>query len=182
MGLLDLFSFFRRKNDKRPRRIVVLGLDNAGKTTMLKAIAGEDALKVSPTKGFNVKSIETHGLTLTVWDIGGQRSIRSHWRNYLDSLDGLVFVIDSSDRGRREEEKSELYELLNEPKISKVPLLVLANKQDLIDSVPASEVAKQLDLQSIKSRPWSIQPCSATSSEGLSDGLAWLSKLLKKSS
>lgn len=76
-------------------RILLLGLDNAGKTTLLKMLANEtdDHMKTSPTRGFNVKTVQTDsGFRLNVWDVGGQRNIRPYWTNYLENADALVSI------------------------------------------------------------------------------------------
>merc|ERR1719254_293612 len=118
----------------------MLGLDNAGKTTILKKMSGEDISHIMPTQGFK----------LNVWDIGGQKTIRPYWSNYFESSDVLVYVIDSSDRRRLEESGVELRQLLAEDKLGGVPLLVFANKQDLLQAVPADEVVDALNLGVIK--------------------------------
>merc|ERR1719443_2031378 len=110
MGLLSLLR--RLKKDDKEARILVLGLDNAGKTTILKKLSDEDVSHIMPTQGFNIKSLIHDGFKLNVWDIGGQKTIRPYWRNYFESTDALVYVIDSSDRRRLEESGTELSELL----------------------------------------------------------------------
>merc|ERR1719331_1820050 len=129
----------------------MLGLDNGGKTTILKKLSEEDVSHVMPTQGFK----------LNVWDIGGQKTIRPYWSNYFESSDVLCYVIDSSDKRRLEESGSELRELLAEDKLGGVPLLVFANKQDLLQATPAEEISESLQLGHIKDRPWQIQACSA---------------------
>ena len=89
-------------------RILLLGLDNAGKTTILKSLASEDISTITPTQGFNIKSVQSEGFKLNVWDIGGQRKIRPYWRNYFDNTDILIYVIDSADTKRFEETEQEL--------------------------------------------------------------------------
>ncbi|XP_058852745.1 ADP-ribosylation factor-like protein 3 isoform X2 [Acipenser ruthenus] len=84
-------------------RIVLLGLDNAGKTTLLKKLASEDVSTITPTQGFNIKSVASNGMKLNVWDIGGQRKIRPFWKKYLENTDLLIYVIDSADKKRFEE-------------------------------------------------------------------------------
>ena len=86
----------------------MLGLDNAGKTTILKSLASEDISTITPTQGFNIKSVQSEGFKLNVWDIGGQRKIRPYWRNYFDNTDILIYVIDSADTKRFEETEQEL--------------------------------------------------------------------------
>lgn len=109
-GLLGLLKKIR-KTDKEAR-ILVLGLDNSGKTTILKVLSDEDISKIEPTKGFNTKSINKEGFKLTVWDIGGQKKIREYWNNYYENNDALVYVIDSADTKRMKESGDELMSLL----------------------------------------------------------------------
>lgn len=175
MGLLSLLKKFK-STPNRELRILLLGLDNAGKTTILKKLASEDITHITPTQGFNIKSVQSPGFKLNVWDIGGQRKIRPYWRNYFEDTDVLIYVIDSADKKRFEETSVELNELLSEEKLATVPLLIYANKQDLINAVSAGELAEALSLVHIRDRAWQIQACSATSAEGLKDGIDWICK------
>uniref|UniRef100_A0A7S0YB38 ADP-ribosylation factor-like protein 3 n=1 Tax=Polytomella parva TaxID=51329 RepID=A0A7S0YB38_9CHLO len=177
MGILNLIRGLKKRDGEA--RILVLGLDNAGKTTILKSLSDEDITTITPTKGFNIKSLTRDGFNLKIWDIGGQKSIRPYWRNYFDQTDALIYVIDSSDRKRLEESEFELQELLGEEKMTGVPLLVFANKQDLIGALSAGEIAENLDLVAIRDRPWQIQACSAKEGSGLQEGMEWLMKQVK---
>ncbi len=89
-------------------KILVLGLDNAGKTTILKALSNEDITSITPTHGFNIKNLSHDGFKLNVWDVGGQKALRNYWSNYFENIDALVFVIDSADRKRLNESGLEL--------------------------------------------------------------------------
>merc|ERR1711906_47232 len=108
-------------------RAVILGLDNSGKTCLLKVSDGEDIDHVTPTQGFNIKttmvdnSLETK---LTCWDIGGQKAIRPYWQNYIDDAQVLVWVIDGADRRRFEESKREFWRTITFDKLAGVPILV----------------------------------------------------------
>merc|ERR1712187_610590 len=144
MGLLSILK--KMKAQEKEARILMLGLDNAGKTTILKKLSEEDISHVMPTQDFNVKSLVHEGFKLNVWDIGGQKTIRPYWSNYFESSDALVYVIDSSDARRLEESGNELRELLAEDKLGGVPLLVYANKQDLLQACPADEITEKLAL------------------------------------
>jgi len=172
MGLLSILK--KMKKDEREARILMLGLDNAGKTTVLKKLSDEDITHIMPTQGFNIKSLVHEGFKLNVWDIGGQKTIRPYWSNYFESSDALVYVIDSSDRRRLEESGQELAELLAEDKLGGVPLLIFANKQDLLQACPADEVAEVLQLANINDRTWTIQACSAKTGDGLQEGMEWI--------
>lgn len=178
MGLLTLLRQLK-KSDKEAR-ILVLGLDNSGKTTILKKLSDEDIEHIMPTQGFNIKSVVHDGFKLNVWDIGGQKTIRPYWKNYYDNTDALVYVIDSADKRRLDEAGSELSSLLDEEKLSGVPLLVFANKQDLISAMSAGEITTSLQLDNIRGRTWQIQACSAKTGEGLQAGMEWLVKEANK--
>eukprot|EP00794_Sanderia_malayensis_P005738 gene5738-6441_t len=178
MGLLSMIRKLKNR-DVQDMRILLLGLDNAGKTTILKALASEDISHITPTQGFNIKSVQSSNIRLNVWDIGGQRRIRPYWKNYFDNTDVLIYVIDSSDQGRFDETGYELGELLDEPKLAGVPVLIFANKQDLISAAKPPQIVDGLSLTSIKDRAWQIQPCSATTKEGLDHGLDWIRKNVK---
>ncbi|KAG2500345.1 hypothetical protein HYH03_001920 [Edaphochlamys debaryana] len=177
MGLLSLIRGLKKKEGEA--RILVLGLDNAGKTTILRTLSDEDITTITPTQGFNIKSLSRDGFNLKIWDIGGQKSIRPYWRNYFDQTDALIYVIDSADRKRLDEAEFELNELLQEEKMNGVPLLIFANKQDLVGAAPPDEIATKLDLPAIRDRPWQIQACSATQGTGLKEGMEWLMKQVK---
>jgi len=104
----------------------------------------QDIKTIAPTQGFNIKSLMQDEFKLNVWDIGGQKSIRPYWRNYFDQTDALVYVIDSADRRRVEETGIELAQLLEEEKLSAVPVLIFANKQDLMNAMTPEEVIDHL--------------------------------------
>ena len=174
-----LFNFFftKKKKDKE-YKILVLGLDNAGKTTILKSISGETIKNLPPTKGFNVKIIQKENIKFTFWDIGGQKSIRNIWENYFENNDALIYVIDSSDVYRIEESGKELRNLLEENLLSGIPLLIYANKQDLNLSLNPEEIMNQLNLENIINRKWTIVASSAITKVGIVEGLEWLEKCL----
>ncbi|XP_038046385.1 ADP-ribosylation factor-like protein 3 [Patiria miniata] len=175
MGLLDLLRNLKTKHETE-LRVLLLGLDNAGKTTILKKLASEDISRINPTQGFNVKTVKTGNWHLNVWDIGGQQKIRPYWANYFDNTSILIYVIDSSDSERLEETSLELATLLSEEKLANVPVLVYANKQDLALAASASDISTAMELTKIRDRDWQIQACSALTGEGLQDGLDWVFK------
>jgi len=152
----------------------MLGLDNSGKTTALKHLAGEDVSHITPTQGFNIKSVQSNGFKLNVWDIGGQKHIRPYWKNYYQNTDAIVYMIDSADRRRTDEAAEELTSLLEEELLAGVPVLVYANKQDLLNAMTAAEVMKELDISAEKGRWIHVAACSAKTGEGLEDGMAKL--------
>merc|ERR1719174_3024955 len=112
MGLLTLLR--NLKKDDQEMRLLMLGLDNSGKTTALKQLAGEDINTITPTQGFNIKSVQTEGIKLNMWDIGGQKHIRPYWKNYYPNTDAVVYIVDSADKRRTDEAAEELTGLLEE--------------------------------------------------------------------
>eukprot|EP00912_Choanoflagellata_sp_UC4_P001714 UC4_evm6s1092 len=172
MGLLTILKKIKQK--EKEVRILMLGLDNAGKTTILKKFNGEDINKIEPTLGFNIKTLEHRGFKMNIWDVGGQKSLRSYWRNYFESTDGLIWVVDSADRRRLEDCKAELAKLLVEERLAGASLLIFANKQDLPGALSDVEIRKALDLDAIKTHHWHIQWCSAFTGEKLIDGMDWI--------
>eukprot|EP00501_MAST-03F_sp_TOSAG23-6_P001480 GSMAST32.ASY1.ANO1.1538.1 assembled CDS len=151
MGLLSMLK--KMKGTDAEARILVLGLDNAGKTTILKKLSDEDPSDISPTQGFNIKSITHAGFKIAVWDIGGQKSIRQFWNQYYTGTDVLIYVVDSADSPRIEESGMELTKLLN---------------------------AEGLQEANLLNRAWHIQSCSAKTGEGLMEGMEkameWISE------
>eukprot|EP01013_Petalomonas_cantuscygni_P038626 TRINITY_DN69816_c0_g1_i1.p2 TRINITY_DN69816_c0_g1~~TRINITY_DN69816_c0_g1_i1.p2 ORF type:complete len:184 (-),score=47.78 TRINITY_DN69816_c0_g1_i1:377-928(-) len=176
-GLLGLLRSLK-KSDKDPR-ILILGLDNAGKTTALKKLSDEKHTETQATKGFNIKQLHHDGFNLNVWDIGGQKAIREFWPDFYDDTDILIYVVDAADAKRFDEASYELNQLLAQPQLAGVPLLVFANKQDLVTASPPSQISDKLALTAIRDRKWHIQGCSATTGDGLQGGLEWSLKEFK---
>ncbi|EAL62820.1 hypothetical protein ACTFIW_008011 [Dictyostelium discoideum] len=181
MGLAfgKLFSRFFGKKDMR---ILMVGLDAAGKTTILYKLKLGEIVTTIPTIGFNVETVEFKNINFTVWDVGGQDKIRPLWRHYFQNTQGLIFVVDSNDRERIQEACDELTKMLNEDELRDAVLLVFCNKQDLPNAMSVAEVTDKLNLHSLRSRKWYIQSTCATSGDGLYEGLDWLSNTLTSSS
>lgn len=157
-------------------RILFLGLDNAGKTTIVKKLSGEDISTTSPTLGFNINTLIHLNYTLHIWDVGGQRTIRPYWRNYFEQTDALVWVVDSSDRMRTGDCERELHSLLKEDRLAGASLLIFANKQDVEGSMTEHELREALGLPRITTHHWLILPCSAVTGTNVQEGLDWVVK------
>jgi len=160
---------------KREMRILMVGLDAAGKTTILYKLKLGEIVTTIPTIGFNVETVEYKNISFTVWDVGGQDKIRTLWRHYYQNTEGLIFVIDSNDSPRFDDARQELHKMLNEDELREAFLLVFANKQDLPKAKTAAEITEKLGLHSLSQRKWYIQACCATTGDGLYEGLDWLS-------
>ena len=160
-------------------RILMVGLDNAGKTTILYQLKFGKVISSVPTIGFNVETVSYKNISFTVWDIGGQDKIRNLWRVYFQGSGGIIFVIDSSDRERMSEVKTELWRLLQEDELENVHLLIFANKQDVENAMSTTEIREQLGLNELKKRSWFVQATCATKAEGLTEGLDWLANQIQ---
>ena len=164
-------------------QIVMLGLDNSGKTTILYRMKlKEDINKTTPTAAFNVETIRPiKNLKFLVWDTAGHAPVRPLWRAYIRKSDAMIFVIDSSDPARFDEARVELDGILSSRDSGGIPLLILANKQDLNTSVPPLELARHLELDSLKSTvDWHMHPTSGRFGEGLEDALVQLSVMITR--
>lgn len=166
--------------------IVILGLDCAGKTTVLYRLRFNEFVNTVPTKGFNTERVRVPlggGRTVAChfWDVGGQEKLRPLWRSYTRCADGLVFVVDSVDAERMEEAKTELHKITRLHDNLGVPVLVVANKQDLRAALPLSDVERLLALSELGTHtPWHLQPACAIIGEGLQEGLERLHAMIMK--
>merc|ERR1712159_870493 len=140
------FSKFSGLFGTKERRILILGLDNAGKTTILYRLQVGEVVTTIPTIGFNVETVTYKNLKFQVWDLGGQTSIRPYWRCYYSNTDAVIYVVDSCDRDRMGISKQELLAMLDEEELRNSILLVFANKQDMEQAMTPAEVAKELGL------------------------------------
>uniref|UniRef100_A0A6B2LKS6 ADP-ribosylation factor 1 n=1 Tax=Arcella intermedia TaxID=1963864 RepID=A0A6B2LKS6_9EUKA len=159
-------------------KLIMVGLDAAGKTTILYKMRFGEVTTTIPTIGFNVEVVQHKALTITTWDVGGPDKIRPLWRHYYQEATALVFVVDSNDRDRMDEAANELQRFLSEDELRDVPLLVFANKQDLPAAKSVAEVTDRLGLNSIRNRKWYIQASCAPSGDGLYEGFDWLQNAL----
>ncbi|XP_007456785.1 PREDICTED: ADP-ribosylation factor 2-like isoform X2 [Lipotes vexillifer] len=153
-------KLFKSLFGKKEMRILMVGLDAAGKTTILYKLKLGEIVTTIPTIGFNVETVEYKNISFTVWDVGGQDKIRPLWRHYFQNTQGLIFVVDSNDRERVNEAREELTRMLAE--------------DELRDAI-----TDKLGLHSLRQRNWYIQATCATSGDGLYEGLDWLSNQLK---
>nr|XP_015099797.1 ADP-ribosylation factor-like protein 11 [Vicugna pacos] len=171
------------RGHKAEAQVVMMGLDSAGKTTLLYKLKGYQLVETLPTVGFNVEPLEEPGhVSLTVWDVGGQGQLRESWKDYLEGTDILVFVLDSTDGARLPEAAAELTEVLDDLHMAGVPLLVLANKQEAPHALPLPEIRDRLGLPGCQWRCWELRACSALTGEGLPEALESLRRLLKSRS
>lgn len=177
MGL-SFTKIWARLAGKQDRKIVMVGLDAAGKTTVLYQLKLNEVLMTIPTIGFNVETVEYRNIRFTVWDIGGQDKIRPLWKYYFLGTHAVIFVLDSTDRQRIQEAREELWGMLRDPELAQAACLIMANKQDLPDAMSTKEVTEQLGLADLRFRKIHVQPTSAPKGEGIYEGLEWLSQAM----
>ncbi|XP_053162732.1 ADP-ribosylation factor-like protein 13B isoform X3 [Hemicordylus capensis] len=169
--------------------LIMVGLDNAGKTATVKGIQGECPEDVAPTVGFSKIDLKQGRFEVTIFDLGGGKRIRGIWKNYYAESYGVIFVVDSSDVERMEETKEIMSEVLRHPKISGKPVLVLANKQDKEGALAEADVIECLSLEKLVNEHkclCQIEPCSAIMGYGkkidksIKKGLLWLLHIIAK--
>ncbi|CDW52757.1 Arf domain containing protein [Trichuris trichiura] len=166
---MDLLTILRKLKEKEMEmRILVVGLDNAGKTAILKRLTGEDVSITTPTFGFNIKTLAYRGYTLNIWDVGSQLMLRSYWRNYFEETNCVIWVVDST------YVENLLRILLTEERLISSTLAILANKQDLGDAVSIQTIHAALQLDKIRGNHWLCFPCSGLILDNLVEGIDWL--------
>ena len=182
MGFLAVLRKVKQK--EKEIRLLLVGLDNAGKTTVVKRINGEPIDSISPTLGFDIRTLKSKGagdeqFNVSVWDVGGQGTIRSYWRNYFESTDGVVWVVDAADPSRVAQSAAELSALLGAEKLAGASLLVLANKADLVPPEEVGRVEAEVSrcvLAGLEGtgRHWQTARCSAVTGVGLESAFHWV--------
>lgn len=166
----------------KENRVLVLGLDNAGKTSILYRLQLGTPTATCPTVGFNLETLTYKSVTFQVWDLGGQTGIRPFWRCYFSDTDAVIYVVDSTDTERMGVAKHELFALLDEEELKNAVLLIFANKQDVKGAASVTEVAKALGVNAITNRTYTIVKSSAQTGEGLDAGMDWLVEQLRGAS
>ncbi|KAJ1088009.1 hypothetical protein NDU88_001168 [Pleurodeles waltl] len=170
-----------RHSKVKEARILMLGLDAAGKSTLLYKLKFNEPFSTIPTIGFNVEMIQAEKhFALTVWDVGGQLKMRKLWCYYFEGADGLVYVIDSANKQHLEEARRQFEQILKNELVKNVPVVVMANKQDLPGALNAEEITRTFNMKKhCSDRDWFVQPCCAITGQGLTEGLAKVTDFVK---
>ena len=178
MGFLisKILEFFTKNRNNF--KIIILGVQEAGKTTILYRLSLGQFVKTSPTIGSNVEELTYNNVKFQAWDLGGQESIRTLWDVYYVNTDAVIYVIDSKNDENFEISKSEFYKVLSNKNLKNSIILIFANKQDLPGAKNINKIVEDYELNKIKDHIWHIQPCSAVNGEGLVNGIKWLSDQL----
>ncbi|XP_004603234.1 ADP-ribosylation factor-like protein 14 [Sorex araneus] len=167
--------------EARQARVLLLGLDLAGKSALLYRLARAQRAATLPTVGFNVETLEwAGGLQLTLWDVGGQEKMRRAWDCFCEGADGLLYVVDCADPQRLDASRRALESVLQSEHLRHVPLVLLANKQDVPGALGAEDITRRFRVHKLcADRSWYVQPCSAVTGDGLAQGLQKLVAFVK---
>mmetsp|Transcript_20186 Transcript_20186/g.65713 ORF Transcript_20186/g.65713 Transcript_20186/m.65713 type:complete len:180 (+) Transcript_20186:212-751(+) len=158
---------------KKKAAILFIGLTNSGKTAIVNTLRAEKVEDLTPTVGFSVEKFAIKKCKLTVIDMSGADRYQSLWATYYKEVQAVVFVVDSAESAERmAEAKEALISVM--PHVQSVPLLVLANKQDLPTARAAAKVAEELALHSLSCPAHRISGCSALQGTGIDEAISWL--------
>ncbi|XP_014246398.1 ADP-ribosylation factor-related protein 1 [Cimex lectularius] len=185
-----LSGFYKYLVQKDEYCVLILGLDNAGKTTYLEAAKtkitknykGMNPSKITTTVGLNIGKIDIGGIRLNFWDLGGQEELQSLWDKYYAESHAIIYIVDSNDRERINESRETFEKMISCENLIGVPLLVLANKQDIPDCMGVREVKPifKKNTNLIGSREIMVMAVSALNGEGVNEGITWLVDCIKR--
>ncbi|XP_076460175.1 ADP-ribosylation factor-like protein 4C isoform X2 [Babylonia areolata] len=167
------------------QKLVLVGLENSGKTTLLYHLKFGQYVHTIPTVGFNCEKVEggwgrAKGVTFCLWDLEGKDNKRPLWNTYLRSAHGIIFVVDSRDRERLDEARMELQKLVKGQQQHCLPILVLANKQDLQDALTAREVGEALAVPELsRGQQLDVLPVCAVTGEGLAEAMDHMADMVR---
>ncbi|KAH8047254.1 Arf-like GTPase [Aureococcus anophagefferens] len=167
--LLD--AFYNKKLE-----VVLVGLENSGKTTLLNVLAAGRPVETCPTIGLNVKLVRKGGVQMKCWDIGGQAQYRSEWGRYTRGCDVIIYVVDANALDSIPLARKELHRLLEDRELATTPLLVIANKIDLDPHISEPDLIRELNLDYITENPLIVIPVSALKVINIDQVLSWLIK------
>ncbi|XP_045784435.1 ADP-ribosylation factor-related protein 1 [Maniola jurtina] len=187
-----LHGFYKYIVQKDEYFVLILGLDNAGKTTYLEAAKTKynkkykamNPSRITTTVGLNIGKIDVDGVRLNFWDLGGQQELQSLWDKYYAECHGVIYIVDSSDRERVSESKETFDRMIASEHLSGVPLLVLANKQDIPDCMGVHTVKPIFNQNAhlIGARDIMLMATSALTGDGVDEGIRWLVDCIKRNS
>lgn len=185
-----LSGLYRHLTQKDDYFILILGLDNAGKTTFLESAKtkftaeykGINPNKITSTVGLNIGKIDVKGIRLNFWDLGGQEELQALWDKYYSECHGIIYTVDSNDRARVQESKRSFDTMISNPNLKGVPLLLIANKQDIEECMGVREVKPifQDNAESIGKRDCMVLPTSGLTGDGVEEGIDWLVGCVKR--
>ena len=180
MGKLLSKSFFSKPEESKPK-LLLIGLDSAGKTTIIEKIKTTEVEERRPQIGVYIELFETTDFSFACFDLSIQR-LKILFKPYYENIKGIIFVVDSQDIDRIELVKDEINYFLSVDQLKDVPLLILANKQDIPAALTVENLTEVLDLNKIQNRNWHIQSSCAVSNKGINEGFDWISDIITSKS
>ncbi|XP_072978807.1 uncharacterized protein [Typha angustifolia] len=181
------YGLWKHLFSKTEFHVLILGIDKAGKTTLLEKLKsfhsnleGLPPDRIVPTVGLNIGRIEASNAKLVFWDLGGQIGLRTIWEKYYEEAHAIVYVIDAASPSTFEDSKSALERVLRHEDLHGAPLLILANKQDLPGAVSAEELARYLDLKKLNERLYMFEAVSAYDGMGITSSVDWLVDVMER--
>ncbi|CAF0956809.1 unnamed protein product [Didymodactylos carnosus] len=172
--------------------ILIVGLDNAGKTTYLEQTKTKycknykmmNSSKITTTVGCNIGQIDIGRVRLNFWDLGGQEELQSLWDKYYADCHGVIYIVDSADRTRLEESWQAFDRMLQSEQLINVPLLLSCNKQDLDDCMTVPEIKRLFNrsIQSVGVRDCMVLASSAITGDGINESIDWMKDCIIRNS
>lgn len=184
-GVLSYLGLWRKSG-----KLVLLGLDNAGKTTLLHMLKDDRMGQHNPTQHATKEEMSIGGITFTAYDLGGHKQARKVWKDYFPAVDAIVFIVDAFDRERFSESKDELDSLLTDEQVSGAPVLILGNKIDRPGAASEDDLRMVFGLhgqttgkgnipqKDLQRRPMELYMCSVLKRQGYGEGFRWLAQYL----
>lgn len=167
---------------KQEMELTLIGLQEAGKTTLLHAICGDVQEDTIPTVGLNTRKVTKGKVSIKLWDLGGQPRFRQMWERYCRGASAIVMVVDSANQTTLQAASKELHELMSKPSLAGIPVLVLGNKNDLEGALTVQDLIDAMDLKSLQGREICCYSISAKKHNNIDVTLEWLIAHSRKSS
>jgi len=175
---------------KKNGKLLFLGLDNAGKTTLLHMLKDDRMAQHVPTLHPTSEELSIGNIKFRTFDLGGHSQARRMWKDYFPAVNGVIFLLDASDRSRFPEAQQELNGLLTDDQLSSVPVVILANKIDIPGAASEDEIRHTFSLYGMTTgknnvpraeltgRPLELYMCSVLKRQGYGDGFRWIANYI----
>ena len=177
-----LSKIYKQIFGKKYFQILLLGLDGSGKSTILSTLNNNESLKILPSIGIHIETIVYKDiLNIISWDLGGASRMRELFKIFYPDTDGLIIVVDSADKERLDYEGKDFFDfLLEEEELKNCPLLIMANKKDMKDTLSLKEISERFEMENYDNRKWCIKGVSGKTNEGLEESLLWIISSIKE--
>ena len=160
--------------------LILFGLDSGGKTTILYQLKLNKCVTTIPTIGFNLEAVKLQNLNINIFDLGGGERFQRLWGHFIKKSTGIIYVVDSNDKERIKENVIELQRILNLPESTNFPVLIMANKQDILTSFSPEDIAHFFEIGELKRRKWKVQGTCGITGQGIREGFEWIAKEAKE--